>query len=409
MSPEQTTYDVLIVGGGLVGASLAFALGQRGLRVGVVEAHRFGSNEQPSYDDRSIALAYGSKCIFASLGLWSALAESVTPIRTIHISNRGHFGFTRLRAEDVNVEALGYVVENRVIGRVFGQVLPSLQSLDLLMSARLTQVRATSSCVEATLITGQVERSVTARLLVAADGQDSTVRASLGIAVRRSEYNQSAIIANVTPTGFHDHTAYERFTDSGPLALLPLSDQRCSLVWTVSPTAVDVMLGWSDQEFLTHLGERFGRRLGSFIKVGRRRSYPLALVRATEHVRHRVALIGNAAHTLHPVAGQGFNLGIRDVAALAQLIADAHVVGDDVGGSAVLEAYAAWRKRDHNAVIGFTDTVARVFTNIWPPVVLARNAGLLAIDMLPPVKRLMMRRTMGLAGSLPRLARGLSL
>lgn len=409
MSSDATTYDVLIVGGGLVGASLAFALEQRGLRVGVVEARAFGSSEQPSYDDRSIALAYGSKCIFASLGLWPALAESVTPIRSIHISNRGHFGFTRLRAEDAGAEALGYVVENRVIGRAFARILPPLQRLELLMPARLTHARATSGCVEAIVMTNQGERSVTARLLVAADGQDSTVRAVLGITVQRSEYDQAAIIANVTPTHFHRYTAYERFTDSGPLALLPLSEQRCALVWTVSPAAVDTMLAWSDQEFLTHLGERFGRRLGSFIAVGRRRSYPLALVRATEHVRHRVALIGNAAHTLHPVAGQGFNLGIRDVAALAQLVADAHAAGEDVGGSAVLEAYAAWRKQDHDAVIGFTDTVARVFTNIWLPVVLARNAGLVAIDVLPPVKRFFMRRTMGLAGSLPRLARGLRL
>lgn len=409
MNSEPTTYDVLIVGGGLVGASLAFALGQRGLRIGVVEAHAFGSSDQPSYDDRSIALAYGSKCIFESLGLWPALAESVTPIRTIHISNRGHFGFTRLRAEDAGVEALGYVLENRVIGRAFAEVLPALQGLDLLMPARLSHVRATRDRVEATLTSAQGERSVTARLLVAADGQDSTVRATLGIAVERSEYDQSAIIANITPARFHDYTAYERFTDSGPLALLPLSDRRCSMVWTVSPRAVDAMLAWSDQEFLDHLGERFGRRLGAFIKVGRRRSYPLALVRATEHVRHRVALIGNAAHTLHPVAGQGFNLGIRDVAALAQLVADAHAVGEDVGGSAVLEAYAAWRKRDHDVVIGFTDVVARVFTNIWSPVALARNAGLVAIDVLPPLKRFVMRRTMGLAGSLPRLARGLSL
>jgi len=233
------------------------------------------------------------------------------------------------------------------------------------------------------------------------------VRQLAGIDHTSDDYNQNAVIGNVTPGKDHQNIAYERFTDSGPLALLPMSGGRCSLVWTVDRDNIGTVMEWDDKTFLTQLQQRFGMRLGTLQKVGRRNAYPLALVRTDEHIRPRLALIGNAAHVLHPIAGQGFNLGIRDVAALAQVIVEAK--DDDIGALSVLNQYEQWRKRDQDCVTGLTDGLVRIFSNQITPLVIARNSGLLAMDMIPPVKRMLMRQTMGLAGKLPKLARGIPL
>jgi 2-octaprenyl-6-methoxyphenol hydroxylase len=231
----------------------------------------------------------------------------------------------------------------------------------------------------------------------------------LGIATSRTEYGQHAVVSNVTVARPHANVAYERFTGHGPLALLPMSGNRCSVVWSLPPDQAERMLALGNAEFLRRLHDCFGDRLGDFVQVGSRQSYPLALTRVAEHVRPRLALIGNAAHTLHPVAGQGFNLGLRDVAALAQVLVDAQRAGRDIGDLAVLQQYADWRRRDNQVVSTFTDGLVRVFSNSFSPLVAARNLGLLAIDLLPSVKRSLMRRTMGLSGRLPRLACGLPL
>ena len=217
------------------------------------------------------------------------------------------------------------------------------------------------------------------------------------------------MITNITPQRSHNNCAYERFTDSGPLALLPMSENRCSVVWTVRSAYAEQVMAMDDTIFLQALQDRFGGRLGMFLRVGVRRTYPLQLVRAHEHVRPRLALIGNAAHTLHPVAGQGFNLGLRDVAVLAEVLSDAAVAGKDIGSLEVLQDYAKWRRRDHIKMIAFTDGLARIFSNPLAPVRAVRNVGMLAMDMIPPLKHVLTRHTMGLAGRLPRLARGLSL
>ncbi len=402
-------YDVLIVGGGMVGATLACALGATSLRVGVIEAYTFGASGQPSYDDRSIALAYGSRCILEGMGLWPALQSRVTPINKIHVSDRGHFGFTRLDSVDFGVASLGYVVEMRVMGAVLSKALAGLDNVDLISPARVIDIDSLADRVDVVIDTQGESRTLSARLLVGADGDKSSVRTLLNIPVTRDEYGQVAVIANVTPSNEHDGVAYERFTDTGPLALLPLSDNRCSLVWTVRADQVDDILALSDEAFLASLQARFGFRLGRFIHVGRRQAYPLALVEATDHVVERVALIGNAAHALHPVAGQGFNLGIRDVAVLAQVVADSVAVDEDPGQMRVLRRYVEWRDKDHRQVISFTDTLARLFANTSLPLVISRNLGLLALDFLPGVKGMLARRTMGLAGKQPRLTRQLSL
>lgn len=406
-------FDVAIVGGGLVGASLGCALGAHGLRVALVESAPFGAPSQPSYDDRSVALAWGTRRIFESMGLWADIAPQAEPITEIQVSDRGHFGAARLRAECFGYEALGYVVEARVLGRVFAEALPRVAGLETICPARLASARTDAGevrlSVEVTDGGHMRTRELSARLLVGADGGDSMVRRHGGIAASRVDYGQSAVIANVTPEFAPRGRAWERFTDSGPLAMLPLKGDRCALVWTVRSERCDDVLALSDREFLAVLQERFGNRLGRMRRVGARSAYPLALLRAERYTSERLALVGNAAHTLHPVAGQGFNLGLRDAAALAELIVEAGRSGGDPGAEPLLARYEAWRRQDQRRAITLTDGLVRVFTSDFAPLVLARNLGMIALDLVPALKSALARQTMGLAGRLPRLARGLPL
>ncbi len=406
----QADYDLLIVGGGLVGASLACALDGLGLRIGLVEAAPLTVSQHPSYDDRTLALAQGTRRIFQTLGLWDALESTATPIRQIHISERGGLGFAHLDSRDEGVEALGYVAEARLIGAALRAKLSALSGLDLLCPARLETVTVESDAARAIVRCGEDQTvELRARLLVAADGAHSPVREQLGIAALRWDYSQQAVIANVTPALPHENMAYERFTADGPVALLPMSENRCAVVCTVNDAEVAAVMALDDADFLALLGERFGDRLGPFLRVGRRQAYPLFLLKSREHARSRVAIIGNAAHTLHPIAGQGFNLGIRDVAALAEVIADAKRTGQDFGELQVLNRYADWRRWDQRQTMAFTDALNRLFANPLWPVRAARNLGLLAFDLCLPIKRLFTRQTMGLYGRLPKLARGLPL
>jgi 2-octaprenyl-6-methoxyphenol hydroxylase len=245
-------------------------------------------------------------------------------------------------------------------------------------------------------------------LLVGADGSDSLVRGLAGIGVREQDYGQTAVIANLTPQRAHGNVAYERFTDEGPIALLPDSEGRCALVWTCPAERVDGTLAFSDAEFLAALQARFGWRLGRLVRVGRRAAYPLRLRRAVRDSAARLVLVGNASHTLHPVAGQGFNLALRDVAVLADLLADAGS-GSDPGDNDLLDAYSRWRRQDLDAVQLYTDGLVRLFTNPWPPLAHLRGAALAALDMCDPARHALARRSMGIAGRLPRLGRGQAL
>jgi 2-octaprenyl-6-methoxyphenol hydroxylase len=406
---RSATYDLIIVGGGMVGASLALALAGRGLRIALIEAHRTGEDGSASYDDRAIALAYGSRRIFEAIGVWPRLETLVEPIHQIHVSDRGHFGATRLRASEEGVPALGYVITGRALGRVLLDQVSEGASVDLYAPARVIRFDDRSGSVAVELESNGVMTSLECRLLVAADGGNSMIRGQLEVPMVRWQYGQSAVVTNVTPARPHCNVAYERFTDTGPVALLPMTEQRCGVVWTVRDEQVGDVLQLDDDAFLDAFQRRFGHRLGRFLRAGRRTAYPLSLLLARDSVRGRVVVIGNAAHTLHPIAGQGFNLGLRDVAALAEVVDEAFAAGGDVGTAPALARYQRWRAAEQRNVALATDGLARLFSNPLGMVRLGRNIGLLAMEVLPGAKHPLARGAMGLLGRQPRLARGIPL
>ena len=414
-------FDVLIVGGGMVGASLAHALKSSSLRVGMIEAYPLHNDNQPSYDSRAIALSYGSSTIFDSLGVWAGMeAETVTPIRRIHVSDKGHFGAVRMDAAEEGVEALGYVAEASVIGRALVAGMPEMGNVELFCPATLTDIQVDEELARVTIDHNGVMSDLSARLVVAADGGRSTVRQLLGAKSFKLGYGQTAVIANVVTDREHNGVAYERFTESGPLALLPNdapawmheeegSGRRWSLVWTVRDEKVEEHLQLSDALFISRLQKRLGRRAGRILSVTPRHAYPLGLEYVRDHVRPRLAFIGNAAHLIHPVAGQGFNLGLRDVAVLAEVLVEAAAEQRDPGLMETLQRYAAWRRPDYLRVMGMTDGLARSFSNDFRPLVVGRNLGMVAMDLVPPLRRMLTHQAMGLTGRQSRLARGLVL
>jgi len=405
----QTDFDVLIVGGGMVGASMACTLGNQNLSVGVIEAFPLRSNSQPSYDARSIALAYGSRKILESLGIWKLLKSDITPIKKIHISDQGHFGVTRLDSNQEGVDALGYVVENRIIGSALNEKLAQFDNIQLICPAKLIDLNLEEEFATITVEQDSQQRVLKSKLIIAADGGNSAVRKQLDIDSHHWEYGQTAVISTVSPRKSHNNIAYERFTASGPVALLPLSENRCSLVLTVRDENKEEILALNDAQFLSHLEQRFGYRLGGFHKTAKRSAYPLSMMRAKEHIRNRVVFIGNAAHTVHPIAGQGFNLGIRDVSQLAETLIVNHRANRDLGSLEVLKQYEKRRKPDQIKVAAITDTLARVFSNEFAPLAHIRSSGLFLADVIPPLKHQIARQAMGITGRLPRLSRGLAI
>jgi 2-octaprenyl-6-methoxyphenol hydroxylase len=409
-------FDVVIIGGGLVGISLALALGRMAHppRVALIEAHDFQHLPPPGFDARTVALSYSSRQIFTGLELWSAITTAgVAPIHTIHISDRGHPGTTRLAASEQGVEALGYVVENHVLGQTLLSALQQRPALSLLAPAKVTGLDLQGAQARIAL-DHHASKSITASLVVAADGTHSFVREFLDVKTWQRDYLQQAVIANLAMDRPHQGMAYERFTANGPMALLPLpgfadTPYRYGLVWTVPQAQVASVLAWDDTTFARELQQRFGDRPGRFVRIGTRSAYPLGMMQIREHVRSRLAFIGNAAHTLHPVAGQGFNLGLRDVAALAQVIRDARARAADIGALSELEHYARWRKRDQWQTMLFTDSMVRAFSTDFLPLVLARNAGLLAMELFTPLRKRIAHQAMGYIGKASLLARGLGL
>ena len=406
MSAPANDYDVAIVGGGMVGASFALALSTTRLRVLLIESFAPDSASQPSFDERTTALGNGSRQIFESLGVWGAMAGDAAPIRSIHVSDAGRFGVARLDATEQGVDAFGYVVPNRVIGRVLWQALRGASNITLAMPAKLESARLREDGVELDLTLDGNPRTVRAAVAVAADGAGSVLRACAGIQAGVEDYEQVAIVVNAATDRPQVGEAFERFTPSGPLAVLPVSGGGYAVVWAVRPQRAGELLALSDEDFAAELLKGFGWRAGRWTRIGKRHTYPLSLSRAEETVAGRVVLIGNAAQALHPVAGQGFNLGLRDAATLAEMLAGA---GADPDYSDLLGRFAAWRSEDRSGVTRFTDTLVKLFGSERPGLPLVRNFGLLLFDLSPAAKRALSRVSWGFAGRMPRLARGLPL
>ena len=398
-------WDVVIVGGGMVGASFALALRTTKLRVLLVEGVPPDSARQPSFDERTTALGNGSRQIFESLGVWRSMVGESAAIRSIHVSDAGRFGMARLEAKEQGVDAFGYVVPNRVIGRVLWQALREAPNITLAVPASLVKASLHENGVDLEITSEGRTEQVRASVAVAADGAGSVLRASAGIEAGVEDYDQVAIVVNAATERPNTGEAFERFTPSGPLAVLPVSGGGYAVVWAVRPERATQLLALSDDEFARELLDAFGWRAGRWSRIGKRNTYPLSLSRAQETVAGRVVLIGNAAQALHPVAGQGFNLGLRDAATLAEMLA--RMPSGETGE--LLGRFAAWREEDRKGVTRFTDSLVKLFGSERPALGLVRNFGLLLFDLSPTAKRALSRVSWGFAGRMPRLARGLPL
>ena len=391
--PEQ--YDIVIVGGGMVGASLAVALARTDFRIAIIEATEQQQAQSFSYDERSSALGFGSREILESMGVWDKILADAEPIQAIHVSQKGYFGTARLTAVEEHLPALGYVVPNRVTGSALYAKMREQAGLDIIVPARVDNIITSEQIATLEITQAGEKRQISTRLLVAADGAGSGIRKQLGIATRQADYGQHAVIANVTIGLPHQNQAYERFTIEGPVALLPLTEDRCSLVWTQTSEAAAETMALSDEDFLSALQKHFGYRLGFFQRVGERQNYPLSLQQAEQMTAQRSLLVGNAAHTIHPIAGQGFNLALRDVAVLAELLQQA----DDPGDVKLLQAYEAKRSKDIAQVVRFTDGLLRLFTNSSRPLAHLRGASLVVLGRSAFLKRQLARRGMGLSNA----------
>ena len=395
-------YDLIIIGGGMVGASLALLLRpllRQGLKLALVDAQAVDPNAPmlPSFDARTSALSLGTQRALEQLGIWSTLAQHCNPIEHIQVSQQAQFGRVKLHADELAVPAMGQVVENRFLGQALWQALAQESGVDVLAPAKLTAMTMQPDGAQLTIEADGTQQTLQTALTVLADGANSTGCRLLGIQQTKHDYRQHAIVVNVSFDQPHNNWAYERFTQEGPLALLPLTGNRFGAVWCQSPEQTEALMAMDDAQFARALQQTVGYDKGCISKVGARQTYPLALVQATEQVRSHVVVLGNAAHALHPVAGQGFNLALRDTQALARQIEHDWHAGA-LGQLAGLQHYAKNQQQDQWLTTGMSHALPTLFTqtgSLWSAV---RGAGLTALDNLPTAKRLFARQAMGLVG-----------
>lgn len=395
--------DVVVVGGGLVGLSLGHALASAGIEVAVVDREEPAIAANDAYDGRAFAISYGSRRILDGLGLWQEMGSHAAPIRDIRVTDGPSMLFLHYDHREVGDEPLGHIVESRFVRRALLGALSQRPRLKLIAPETVTKLEHGKSNVVAHLSKG---RRIEAGLAIAADGRASPIRRAAGISAIEWGYTQTAIVCTVALSRPHDGVAHERFLPVGPFALLPLPGDYSSVVWTERNEVAPAMMALDDDAFSEAMTRRFGEALGPLRVFGRRWSYPLGLLIAERFTADRMALVGDAAHSIHPLAGQGLNLAIRDVAALAEVVVDAHRLGLDIGAADVLDRYASWRRLDTLALLAVTDGLNRLFSNDVGPLRLMRDLGLAAVDRMPGLKRLFMRHAMGTVGDLPRLARG---
>ena len=397
--------EVIIVGGGMVGLSLALMLAKQNIAVKLLEAIKYPNYDDvnlapyhSSFDARNSALSRRTVQIYQELGLWSALQEHATPIFEVNITEQGSFGKARLKAEQEKVESFGQVIENAWLGRVLLTEVQKQPFIELIDGVQVTQLTQDADMAYIEASRGEEQLSLQAKLVIAADGRDSFCRKSLGIGASEHDYDQVAIVTTVQTSKPHNHVGFERFSSLGPLALLPLpGEYRRSVVWPVKKGTEGEWLGdENDQHFLDALQDTYGDRAGKFQKTGKRFSFPLSQVLAEKQAVGRVVLMGNAAHTIHPVAGQGFNLCMRDAHVLVRYLTEQIAQNADLGDTEILQAYEASRLTDQQRVIKFCDSVVRGFSNSNPILKFIRNTGLVAFDTIPGIKPLVANYAMGL-------------
>ncbi len=397
--------EVIIVGGGMVELSLSLMLAKQNIAVKLLEAIKYpnydDANLAPyhsSFDARNSALSRRSVQIYQELGLWDSLQEHATPILQVHITEQGSFGKARLKAEQEKVESFGQVIENAWLGRVLLTQVQKEKNIELIDGVKVTSLTQTENEANIEAERDGEKLSITAKLVIAADGRDSFCRKALGVGASVHDYDQVAIVTTVQTSKPHDHVGFERFSHLGPLALLPLpGEYRRSVVWPVKKGTEDEWLGdENDQHFLDALQETYGDRAGKFEKTGKRFCFPLSQVLAEKQAVGRVVLMGNAAHTIHPVAGQGFNLCMRDAYVLVRYLTEQLAKSEDIGEPSMLLDYEKSRLTDQQRVIKFCDSVVRGFSNQNPILKLIRNTGLLAFDLIPGIKPLVANYAMGL-------------
>lgn len=400
--------DIAIVGGGMVGGTLAVALAQAGVRVALIDRADPAAQVEEAYDGRTVAIAHATHRLLQATGLWARLVPHAEPILDIRVSDGPSLLFLHYDHRELGEDPLGYIVENRAIRRSLQARIGGLENLRLRAPAELATHLVMPHGVELALADGT---EITAGLLVAADGSESALRRGAGIASTQWDYGQTAIVCTMGHARPHRGVAHERFLPAGPFAVLPMTDDpvhghRSSIVWTEKTNLVPAMLALSDEAFSHELALRFGPWLGAVRVVGGRWSYPLRFAHAETYIQPRLALVGDAAHTMHPIAGQGLNIGLRDVAALAEVLVETKRLGLDLGSPAALERYQRWRRFDNQVLLSVTDSLNWLFSNDIAPVRIARDVGMAAVNLMGPLKRVFMRHAMGVVGDLPRLLRG---
>ena len=396
--------DLVIAGGGLIGMLLGVACARAGLAVAIVDRHDSAAMLEEQFDGRTSAIAYGSRNVLHAIGLWANITTEAQPILDIRVADDNSPLFLHYDHRELATGTpLGYIVENRILRRELIQCISSIPNLRFLAPMEVSAVSTSPHGVIATLSGG---RQIKARLVAAADGGGSPLRRAAGIGTVEWRYSQASIVTAVRHERPHHGVAIEHFQPAGPFAILPMTGMRSSVVWTERAELVPRLIELPDAAFTAELVARFGDFLGAVEPIGPRSAYPLALRLAKAYIVPRLALVGEAAHVIHPIAGQGLNLGIRDVAVLAELLIDARRLGLDIGDETLLYRYQQWRRFDALALAAVTDGLNRLFSNAFPPIRLARDIGLAAVQRLPPLKRILMRDAMGLVGDLPRLVRG---
>ncbi len=399
--PLTYDYDLAIAGGGIIGLTLASALHNSGLKVVVIEAN---PQSTAAAKGQAYAVHLLSGRIFAGIGVWDKILPQIAHFSHVQLSDADYSQAVNFETTDLGTEVLGYVAEHQALLKPLQDFVSKCDNVTYLCPAQVLEAQYHPSGVEISLQIAEEVKTIRTRLIVAADGAKSRTRQAAGINTRGWQYWQSCIVAFVKPEKGHNNTAYEKFWSSGPFAVLPLPGNRCRIVWTAPHAEAKALVALNDEEFLAELTRRYGAQMGKLELEGDRYVFPVQLMQSDRYVLPRLALVGDAAHCCHPVGGQGLNMGIRDAAALAQVLQKAQAQGEDIGELAILKRYESWRKQENLTILGFTDLLDRVFSNNFLPVVIIRRMGLTMLRRVPPIKIFALKLMTGLKGRTPEIA-----